>query len=151
VKGSKKDLEKKRKMKTQLISEYDITKMMINKINESKLIKEDLGGVENTETSNNTVTGSELKAQEDKFVQVVTPRVTFNELKVYPEDNDVFWSGEFDNGISWQMSKNDDLVINADNTTIDDEELELINKLKKYREVWVDEWSEKLRTEYNNQ
>jgi hypothetical protein len=138
-------------MKTQLISEYDITKMMINKINESKLIKEDLGGVENTETSNNTVTGSELKAQEDKFVQVVTPRVTFNELKVYPEDNDVFWSGEFDNGISWQMSKNDDLVINADNTTIDDEELELINKLKKYREVWVDEWSEKLRTEYNNQ
>ena len=151
MKGSKKDLEKKRKMKTQLISEYDITKMMINKINESKLIKEDLGGVENTETSNNTVTGSELKAQEDKFVQVVTPRVTFNELKVYPEDNDVFWSGEFDNGISWQMSKNDDLVINADNTTIDDEELELINKLKKYREVWVDEWSEKLRTEYNNQ
>lgn len=134
-------------MKPQLINEHDITKMMLNKINESKLVKEQEG--ENVEMSDNTLTGSELKAQEDKFVQVVSPRVTFNELKVYPDDNNVFWSGEFDSGISWQMSKNDELVIDADNVTIDDEELEMINKLKKYREVWVDEWSEKLRSEYN--
>ena len=134
-------------MKQQLINEHDITKMMLNKINESKLVKEQEG--ENVEMSDNTLTGADLKAQEDKFVQVVSPRVTFNELKVYPDDNNVFWSGEFDNGISWQMSKNDELVIDAENVTIDDEELELINKLKKYREVWVVEWSEKLRTEYN--
>lgn len=134
-------------MKLQLINEHDITKMMLNKINESKLVKEQEG--ENVEMSDNTLTGADLKAQEDKFVQVVSPRVTFNELKVYPDDNNVFWSGEFDNGIAWQMSKNDELVIDADNVTIDDEELEMINKLKKYREVWVDEWSEKLRSEYN--
>jgi hypothetical protein len=147
MKDSKKNFNTEEKMKQQLINEHDITKMMLNKINESKLVKEQES--DNTQMSDNTLTGSELKAQEDKFVQVVSPRVTFNELKVYPDDNNVFWSGEFDNGMSWQMSKNDELVIDAENVTIDDEELELINKLKKYREVWVDEWSEKLRTEYN--
>lgn len=135
-------------MKQQLLNEHDVTKMMLSKINESKRVVEQDNP---TQTSENTLSGPELKAEQDKFVQAVTPRVTFNEFKIYPEDNNVFWSGEFDNGISWQMSKEDELVINADNTVIDDEELELINKLKKYREVWVDEWSEKLRTEYNRQ
>jgi hypothetical protein len=130
-----------------LTNEHDITKMMLNKINESKRgpIKEQ------QEADEITLVGPEAKAEQDKFVQVVTPRVEFNEMIVYPSDNNVFWSGKFDNGISWQMSKNDDLVIDAENVTIDDEELELINKLKKYREIWVDEWSEKLRTEYNRQ
>ena len=133
-------------MAQQLINEYDITKMMLNKLNESKRssIKE-----QQEDESEITLIGPEAKAEQDKFVQAVSPRVEFNEMIVYPSDNNVFWSGKFDNGIGWQMSKNDDLVIDAENISIDDEELELVNKLKKYREVWVDEWSEKLRTEYN--
>jgi hypothetical protein len=146
--GLRTNLKKHKKMGQLLTNEHDITKMMLNKINESKR-----GSIkEQQETgAETTLVGPEAKAEQDKFVQAVTPRVEFNEMIVYPSDNNVFWSGKFDNGITWQMSKNDDLVIDAENVTIDDEELELINKLKKYREVWVDEWSEKLRTEYNRQ
>ncbi len=145
--GLRTNLKKHTKMGQLLTNEHDITKMMLNKINESKR-----GPIrEQQEADETTLVGPEAKAEQDKFVQAVTPRVEFNEMIVYPSDNNVFWSGKFDNGISWQMSKNDDLVIDAENVTIDDEELELINKLKKYREVWVDEWSEKLRTEYNRQ
>jgi len=125
-------------MKQQLINEHDITKMMLNKINESKLVKE----------SDYKLTDDALKDQEDKFRGVVSPMVTFNNLNVSLKDKDkdnyFFWSGEFDNGISWQMSKNDGLVISADNVTIDDEELEILKKLKNYRGDWIKELSEKL-------
>jgi len=125
-------------MKQQLINEHDITKMMLNKINESKLVKE----------SDYKLTDDALKDQEDKFREVVSPMVTFNNLNVSLKDKDkdnyFFWSGEFDNGISWQMSKNDGLVISADNVTIDDEELEILKKLKNYRGDWIKELSEKL-------
>lgn len=138
MKDSKKDFNTEQKMKQQLINEHDITKMMLNKINESKLVKE----------SDYKLTDDALKDQEDKFRGVVSPMVTFNNLNVSLKDKDkdnyFFWSGEFDNGISWQMSKNDGLVISADNVTIDDEELEILKKLKNYRGDWIKELSEKL-------
>lgn len=124
----------------QLISEYEITKTILRKISEGVLAEEKNDSI--------TISGAEKRMEEDKFVQAVTPRATFDNLIVYPYDNNVVWRGTLSNGIKWRMSKNDDLSIDASGAEIDDEEMEVIIKLKKYREVWVDDWSTKLRTEY---
>ena len=135
-----------------LINEHDITKMMIEKINESKLIREQEEVQDMDNKKSITITGSELKNEENRFTEYMgTNRVEFNELNLYPAENDAVWSGKFNNGIEWQISVNDDMVINTQGTPIDDPEMELIEKLKKYSSVWAEEWAKKLRTDYSNE
>jgi len=135
-----------------LINEHDITKMMIEKINESKLIREQEEVQDMDNKKSITITGSELKNEENRFTEYMgTNRVEFNELNLYPAENDAVWSGKFNNGIEWQISVNDDMVINTQGTPIDDPEMELIEKLKKYSSVWAEEWAKKLRTDYANE
>jgi hypothetical protein len=135
-----------------LINEHDITKMMIEKINESKLIREQEEVQDTDNKKSITITGSELKNEENRFTEYMgTNRVEFNELNLYPAENNAVWSGKFNNGIEWQISVNDDMVINTQGTPIDDPEMELIEKLKKYASVWGEEWAKKLRTDYANE
>jgi len=139
------------KMKS-LINEYDITKMMIQKINESKLIREQEETIDNTQSPDGqTIEGSNLQDEIKRFTDYLgTNRVDFNELNIYPKENNAVWSGKFTNGIEWQISVNDDLVLNTQGTPIDDPEMELIEKLKKYSSVWAEDWAKKLRTDYKN-
>lgn len=135
-----------------LINEHDITKMMIEKINESKLIREEEEIQDTDNKKSITITGSELKNEENRFTEYMgTNRVEFNELNLYPAENNAVWSGKFNNGIEWQISVNDHMVINTQGTPIDDPEMELIEKLKKYSSVWGEEWAKKLRTDYANE
>lgn len=135
-----------------LINEHDMTKLMIQKINESKLIREQEEIQDTDNKKSLTVTGSELKDEENRFTDYMgTNRVEFNELNLYPSENNAVWSGKFNNGIEWQISVNDDMVINTQGTPIDDPEMELIDKLKKYSTVWGEEWAKKLRTDYANE
>jgi len=126
------------------VSDYDITKSMLKKIDELKkpVVRED-------KVDHKQLDGSELRAEEDKFTDIVSPRVTFGKFMVYPNDNNVIWNGKFNNGIAWRMDKNDGPMISTEGVNMDDEDMEMISKLKKYHEVWADEWSNKLRTEYN--
>lgn len=117
--------------------------MMISKIQSGKRI------IEEEKNDRIVVTGEEKNSQEEKFTQFITPRVRFNELIIFPYDNNVVWSGKFDNGIVWKMEKNGGLQLSSKNTQIDDAELEIIDRLKKYSESWKDDWAEKLRREYN--
>lgn len=135
-----------------LINEYDITKMMIQKINESKLIREQEEAIDDTSSSDGqTIEGSNLQDEIKRFTDYLgTNRVDFNELNIYPKENNAVWSGKFTNGIEWQISVNDDLVLNTQGTPIDDPEMELIEKLKKYSSVWAEDWAKKLRTDYKN-
>lgn len=135
-----------------LINEYDITKMMIQKINESKLIREQEETIDNTQSPDGqTIEGSNLQDEIKRFTDYLgTNRVDFNELNIYPKENNAVWSGKFTNGIEWQISVNDDLVLNTQGTPIDDPEMELIEKLKKYSSVWAEDWAKKLRTDYKN-
>jgi hypothetical protein len=126
------------------VSDYDITKSMLKTID--KLKKE---SIKEDKVDHKQLSGSELRAEEDKFTDIVSPRVTFGKFMVYPNDNNVIWNGKFNNGIAWRMDKNNGVTINAEGVNMDDEEMELISKLQKYHEVWADEWSDKLRTEYN--
>jgi len=135
-----------------LINEYDVTKMMIQKINESRLMREQEENDNVTTKDSLTITGSELKDEENRFTDYMgTNRVEFNELNLYPSENNAVWSGKFNNGIEWQISVNDDMVLNTQGTPIDDPEMELIEKLKKYSTVWGEEWAKKLRTDYANE
>lgn len=135
-----------------LINEYDITKMMIQKINESKLIREQEENIDDMSNSDGqTIEGSNLQDEIKRFTDYLgTNRVDFNELNIYPKENNAVWSGKFTNGIEWQISVNDDLVLNTQGTPIDDPEMELIEKLKKYSSVWAEDWAKKLRTDYKN-
>lgn len=131
------------KMPQSKISDFDITKSMLKTIDQMKrsLVKESSEDYEE-------LSGGELKAEQDKFVDIVSPRVIFGKLMIYPKDNNVKWEGKFTNGIIWMMDKNGGLTIEAQGVKVDDEEMEMISKLKKYHEVWVDEWSNKLRNDY---
>jgi len=116
---------------------------------------EEMGAEVNTEE--NSSEGSEGKAEvsdqevtdeENKFMDTVTPRVTFEEFNVYPDASNVTFNGKFDNEIEWQMSKVDGLFINASDIELDDTVLDLLKKLNGYYQNWSDEWSKKLNTEY---
>ena len=51
---------------------------------------------------------TELKEEEKKFRDTVTPRVKFNRFKLYPEAQNVEFSGEFtDNRVEWFFSLDD--------------------------------------------
>lgn len=125
------------------LNEHDITKTMLYKIRDINkgLLKEE---------SNDTIelTGADRKAEEDKFADIVTQRVKFDKFFIYPYANNVTFSGVFDGGIKWEMSKNDGLYFDANNVQMDDATQEILDLLKKYYENWVDEWSSKLRTDY---
>lgn len=112
---------------------------------------EEMGAEVDTEQDSEAsaeVSGQEVKDEESKFMDTVTPRVTFESFKVYPDASNVTFNGKFDNEIEWQMSKVDGLFVNAANIELDDEVLELLKKLNGYYQNWSDEWSKKLNTEY---
>ena len=51
---------------------------------------------------------TEVKEEEKKFRDTVTPRVTFNQFKLYPKAQNVEWSGKFnDSNIEWYYSLDD--------------------------------------------
>ena len=104
-------------------------------------------GTEGIESSSQ-ITGQEVKEEEMKFMDIVTPRVSFTSFKVYPDALNVVFNGKFDSGIEWQMSKVDGIFLNAPNIELDDEVLVLLKKLNGYYENWSLEWSKKLNTEY---
>jgi hypothetical protein len=98
--------------------------------------------------SSSQVSNQEINEEERKFMDIVTPRVSFTSFKVYPDAANVVFNGKFDSGIEWQMSKVDGIFLNAPNIELDDEVLTLLKKLNGYYENWSLEWSKKLNTEY---
>jgi len=128
-----------------LINEHDLTKNMINALREGILTEDDTDI--NIDGGDLDLNSDELKAEEDKFREQVTPRVQFGAFKIYPSDQNVEWEGQNLSGLKWRMSVREDLKMGGD-YEMDDQVLEEITNLKKYREVWVDEWSIKLAKEY---
>jgi len=127
-----------------VINEHDLTKTMIATLREASFNGE--GGGE-TEDDSIPLEGDELKAEEGKFREQVTPRVQFGEFMIYPNDQNVVWAGQNLSGLKWMMSVREDLKMGG-NYDMEDSVLEEIQNIKKYREVWVDEWAIKLANEY---
>jgi hypothetical protein len=95
----------------------------------------------------------ELKEEERKFRDIVTPRVKFNRFKLYPKAQNVEFSGKFtDNNVEWFYSLDDSrgVYITSDLLQLNDTTLKQIQKLVAYYETWSNEWANKIAEEYNN-
>ena len=78
----------------------------------------------------------------DEFTDEVSDLVDFNQLNVY--SNTVEWSGkmiEEDLEFIYTIGESSGVYINGNMIKVDDETLELINKLKGFYEVFKSKWS----------
>lgn len=78
----------------------------------------------------------------DEFTEEVSDLVDFNQLNVYP--NTVEWSGKIiDHDIEFIYTIGEDsgIYINSNMLKIDDDTLEMINKLKAFYEKFKSKWS----------
>jgi hypothetical protein len=129
----------------EVINEHDLTVKMLDFIR---------GGLI-TEEKNDSITidGAELDAEIKGFegtINITGNIEKYNPLIVYPYDGNVEWGGTFFNGLEWTYSLRNGTNIKGD-VKVDDNELELMSKIKKYGEIWANEWAKKLRTDYKVQ
>lgn len=81
----------------------------------------------------------------DEFTEDVSDLVDFNQLNVY--SNTVEWSGKIidkDLEFIYTIGESSGVYINGNMVKVDDETLELINKLKGFYEVFKSKWSKVL-------
>lgn len=81
----------------------------------------------------------------DEFTEDVSDLVDFNQLNVY--SNTVEWSGKIidkDLEFIYTIGESSGVYINGNMVKVDDETLELINKLKSFYEVFKSKWSKVL-------
>jgi hypothetical protein len=134
----------------ELISEYDVTKKMLDKIR--LLTENDEGGDVISPTPSDSIFIDEYKKIRDS----VDPRLQITKFKIYPNDRDVQFDGRLDSGINFFMSVKamklsisiTDSSGNSTRIYLDDDLMTVIKKLDGYYDNWVREWSQKLATEY---
>ena len=95
-------------------------------------------------TDTDITTDDKLAFQEtmDEFVNEVSDLVDFNTLNVYP--NNVEWSGKIideDIDFTFTIGEDSGIYINGDMVKVDNEFLELINKLQQYYQKFKSKWS----------
>jgi ribosomal protein L19 len=95
-------------------------------------------------TDTDITTDDKLAFQEtmDEFVDEVSDLVDFNTLNVYP--NNVEWSGKIideDIDFTFTIGEDSGIYINGDMVKVDNEFLELINKLQQYYQKFKSKWS----------
>jgi len=151
-----------------MINEHDITKKILESIRNKEhigkaLLKEEtithaqaIGDDEPDEAKAREESSefetdypSEFETDKNSFEETVTPRVQFKSFNIYPDTNDVNFSGELDNGIEWEFKKSNKWpYINASNLELDDINKELINKISGYFQNWVNKWSKEDLNQY---
>ena len=107
---------------------------------------------EDNPNSDNEIDDQELKEEETKFRQTVHNRVEFNKFKLYPESQNVEFSGKFlDSDIEWFYSLDDTtgVYITADMLQLREETMETIKKLVGYYKTWAIEWADRIVDDYN--
>jgi hypothetical protein len=95
-------------------------------------------------TDTDITTDDKLAFQEtmDEFVNEVSDLVDFNTLNVYP--NNVDWSGKIideDIDFTFTIGEDSGIYINGDMVKVDNNFLDLINKLQQYYQKFKSKWS----------
>jgi hypothetical protein len=94
------------------------------------------------------VDSQEIRDEELKFVDSVSKRIDFNDLKVYVTGNgNVEWSGVvIQYGIEWKYSleSSTGVYMSSNLLQLTDDALSVISKLSAYYDIWASEWSDKL-------
>ena len=141
------------------MNQHDETRKILDLIRESRrsitnphkkiITEQEISVQEEKETLDPT----ELREEEKKFRETVTPRVKFNKFKLYPEAQNVEFSGEFtDSRIEWYYSLDDTqgVYITTDLLQLRDDTLQQIQKLVGYYKTWSEEWANRIAEEYEN-
>ena len=97
-----------------------------------------------TQTELELTTDEKIAFQEtmDEFVTEVSDLTEFNKLNIYP--NNVEWSGkiiDFDIEFFISIGEDNGIYLNGDMMKVDDEFVELLNKLKGYYEKFKSKWA----------
>ena len=141
------------------MNQHDETRKILELIREDKrkvthskklLIKEQQEGV----VEEKELDPAEYAEEEKKFRDTISPRVKFNQFKLYPKAQNVEWSGEFtDTRISWYYSLDDSggVYMTGDMLQLTDVTLKQIQKLVGYYQTWSDEWANRIAEEYQNE
>ena len=120
--------------------EYDITRSMIKSMRLA-LNEEVVDGIYQVDPQ-------EVRDEELKFVDAVSKRVDFNDLKVYVTGiGNVEWSGVIlQYGIEWKYSleSSTGVYMSSNLLQLTDDALNVISKLSAYYDIWASEWSDKL-------
>ena len=141
-----------------MINQHDETRKILDLIRESNiksttvktLIKEQDFKVQEQKGE---LDPTELKEEEKKFRDTVTPRVKFNRFKLYPEAQNVEFSGEFtDNRVEWFFSLDDTqgVYVTTDMLQLREDTMKLLQKLIGYYKTWSEEWANRIAEEYEN-
>ena len=139
--------------------QHDSTRRMLDLIRESKRTKKNKSIITEQTVAKGDIDLSQddlaaYNEEEKNFRRNVTPRTKFNRFKLYPESQNVEFSGEFtDNRIEWFYSLDDTkgVYITADLLQLNDQTLKQIQKLVAYYDTWSNEWATKIAEEYQNE
>ena len=125
-----------------LINEHDITKTIIQKLNESKLIREQ----EETEdmSTDKTSLSSNEKEQLKKLTEFLgTADIRDNMISIDNDAGRATWNGRINNVINFTMNAggnpNDQLVIKMDGVPVDEETTGILTNLVKFADSWSQE------------
>ena len=127
----------------------DITREMIDKMYEKstkKIIKEEFD--EKIELRD-----EDLREEEKKFRDTVSPRVEFKRFFIYPKASNVEWAGKFTNSdLEWvySLDNSDGVYISGDLVRLDDNMMEMLKKLTGYYQTWSNEWANKVAEDYSS-
>jgi hypothetical protein len=125
-----------------LINEHDMTKLMIQKINESKLIREQEETQDSNERPDNT--GVKNKEEVRKLAEFLgTADIRDNTINVDNENGKATWNGIINGIINFTINAggnpNDKLIIKMDGVSVDKEAADIITKLEKFSGTWVND------------
>ena len=128
--------------------------IMMNMLNTMRDLKEGVLTENNQESDTIQLSGTELADEQQKFRETISPRVEFHAFNIYPQNNNVFFSGKFNDlgNAEWSFSldESDGVYIDVDGLQLTDDALRTIQRLKGYYDAWADEWATKLATEYKS-
>ncbi len=98
--------------------------------------------------------GDTLKEEEKKFRSIISPRVEFNKLVIYPDASNVEWSGKFtDTNVEWVYSLDDStgVYISGDLVRLNDSMMAILKLLVGYYTTWSTEWANKVAEDYKKE
>jgi hypothetical protein len=140
------------------LNEYDESKRILDIIRESNYNnkKNRFKGsllTEAVQPDNIKLDSSEQKVEEKKFRDIISPRVNFDPLIIYPKTGNVEWGGSFqDSKIQWFYSLDDTrgVYISCELLKLDDSTITTIKKLVGFYDNWANTWANKIADEYRN-
>jgi hypothetical protein len=125
-----------------IINEHDITKTIIQKLNESKLIREQ-EETEDMSTDKPSLSPNE-KEQLKKLTEFLgTADIRDNTISIDNDAGRATWNGRINNVINFTMNAggnpNDQLVIKMDGVPVDEETTGILTNLVKFADSWSQE------------